>query len=70
MYLFTLSMYNAPSKFAGGVQQKMIMESVMEGIMKVAPYFLVLMIVGTGFMYMHPMAGSPSFYNFCIHPLL
>ncbi len=38
----------------------------MESIMKVVFPFLVLMIVGTGFMYEHPMAGLSSFRNFCI----
>ena len=29
----------------------------MEGIMKIVFPFLVLMIIGTGFMYVHPMTG-------------
>jgi len=41
----------------------------MEGIIKVAFLFLVLMIVGTGFMYVHPMACLFSFRNFCIRSL-
>jgi hypothetical protein len=38
----------------------------MEGVMKTAFLFLVLMLVGTGFMYASPMADLSSFRNFCI----
>jgi hypothetical protein len=41
----------------------------MERVMKVAFLFLVLMIIGTGFMYVHPVAGLSSFRNFCIRYL-
>jgi hypothetical protein len=41
----------------------------MEGIMEVAFLFLVLMIVGTGFMFAHRMTGLSSFRNFCIRSL-
>jgi hypothetical protein len=41
----------------------------MEGIMKVAFLFLVLIIIGTGFMYVYPVAGLSSFRNFCIRSL-
>lgn len=41
----------------------------MEGVMKIAFLFLVLIIVGTGFMYVHPTAGLSSFRNFCIRSL-
>ena len=37
----------------------------MEGIMKAAFLFLVLMIVGTGFMYMLSTAGLSAFHNIC-----
>ena len=38
----------------------------MEGVMKAAFLFLVLMIVGTGFVYAYPMADLSSIRNFCI----
>lgn len=41
----------------------------MESIMKVASLFLVLMIIGTGFMYVHPETSLSSFRNFCIRSL-
>ncbi len=41
----------------------------MEGIMKVAFLFLVLMIIGTGFMYAYPVAGLSLFRNFWFRSL-
>jgi len=42
------------------------MESV---LMKFIFLSLVLMVIGTGFVYMHLMAGRVSFRNFCVCPL-
>lgn len=68
MYFSTLSMYNAPSLLLAGFSNK-YMESVMEDIMKAAFPFLVLMIVGTGFVSVHPMTGLTSFRNIYIRSL-
>lgn len=49
---------------AGGVQQLIIMENVMEVLMKVMPPILVLIFVGTGFMYIDAMTDSFSCFCF------
>ena len=45
----------------------LLMENVMVSLVKSASPLLVLMIVGTGFMYAHPTTTGLSVYrNFCI----
>lgn len=51
MYFSELVLYNARNQFAGGVQQISIMENIAEFLMVIVFAALVLIFIGTGFMY-------------------
>jgi hypothetical protein len=67
MYFSALSMYNPPSYLlAGGVQRIIIMENGMVFITHVTYIFLVLMLIGAGFMYtqiVKSISSQRSFYS-------
>ncbi len=65
MYFIALSLYNPPSYLLAGISNWSTMERVMDVFMKILFPILVLMIIGTGFMYIH--AAMESSFSFCMY---
>jgi hypothetical protein len=68
MYFFALSMYNAPSYFLAGFGNSIRLERVMIIRLIEAVVYLVLMLIGTGFVYTRSMIGSSRHLGLHVRP--